>query len=340
MLKAPRSVRVVETLLQRLARSRQLKSWIYPLLDPCLQKYGELRGRRYELRQTIVVASSPRGGSTWLAEILLTIPGYHLLWEPLHLNNNPNCIKYGFDWVNYLPTHTRAPEKRRYMEDVLSGRDLSTRLLTSLSIKPNRLLFLRGYIIKCVNVNLMLSWLLREFPVRTLLLIRHPCAVVASQLAHPGWRRVTREDLGAYRNVKDEYPQFEEAFQRAKSHEEVLAVVWGMQTHVPLSQPPPHRWCLVTYERLVDKGKDQLEKIFDYLREPVPQGAYRQLRVPSATAGPSINLATGHDRLTGWKNRLTPKQIGNVLSIVRSMGINYYNEDIHPNNSELARTGG
>ena len=41
---------------------------------------------RGAVRDAVVVAGSPRSGTTWLAEILAAMPQYKLIDEPLHLN--------------------------------------------------------------------------------------------------------------------------------------------------------------------------------------------------------------------------------------------------------------
>ncbi len=302
---------------------------LYPVADLALGAYGRMRARRYDPRNTIVVASSGRGGSTWLAEIISTLPGYVLQWEPLHLRNNPESARHGFTWQNYVRPGTEAPAKRAYLDRILRGEDLSTRTLTSLNFNLGRLAQLRGYVVKCVNANGLLYWMLEARPVPAVLMVRHPCAVVASQLVH-AWSGLRKEDCTIPEFLFEDYPHFADVFDRISEPEEVLAFEWAVQTHVPLSQPQPHPWLLTTYERLVDEGRTEVDRLFAYLGRPIPDEAYRRLDTASATTATHSNVAAGKDPLKGWTTRLSPAQIDNVLRVAHEMGVDFYSEALRP----------
>lgn len=307
---------------------------LYPAADLALGVYGRARARHYDRRSTIAVASSGRGGSTWLAEIIATLPGYVLQWEPLHLRNNPECVRHGFTWQNYVRPGTDALAKRAYLDRVLRGEDLSTRTLTSLNFDLGRLVRLQGYVVKFVNANGLLYWMQEENPVPAVLMVRHPCAVVASQLVHT-WSGLRKEDCTIPELLFEDYPQFAAVYERIREPEEVLAFEWAIQTHVPLSQPQPHPWFLTTYERLVDDGRTEVDRIFAYLGRPAPEAAYGQLRTASATTAEHSNVASGKNPLEGWTTRLSSVQIGNVLRVAHDMGVECYSEELHPDYARM-----
>lgn len=313
---------------------------LYPFGDAVFGAYGRLRARHYDLRETIIVSSSGRGGSTWLAEIVAALSGRLLLWEPLHLNNNPDCTRYGFTWNNYIRPEAEVPEKQAYLERLLRGEELSTRTLTSLRFHPFRFVASTGYVVKFVNANMMLPWLLRQFPVRAILMVRHPCAVVSSQLVHGSWGIVTKETCTIPQFLFEDYPRFGEVFDAISEPEEVLAFEWAIQTHVPLTQPPPHPWLFTTYERLVEHGREEVDRIFAYLGEDAPPSAYEALSTASATTVSDSNVAAGKNPLTGWRIRLTPRQVDNVLRVVHAMGIDYYSEALVPDYDRLPSLNG
>ena len=302
---------------------------LYPPADLVLGAYGRMRARHYDPRNTIVIASSGRGGSTWLAEIISTLPGYVLQWEPLHLNNNPEAVRHGFTWQNYMRPGTDDPSKRAYLDRILRGKDLSTRTLTSLNFSIRRLAQLRGYVVKCVNANGLLYWMLEAFPVPAILMVRHPCAVVASQRAH-AWNALRKEDCTIPNFLFEDYPHFADVFERIQAPEEVLAFEWAVQTHIPLNQPHPHPWLLTTYERLVDEGRTEVDRLFAYLGRPVPTDAYRRLDTASATTVENSNVTLGKNPLEGWTTRLTPAQVDRVLRVTHDMGVDFYSEALRP----------
>ena len=234
-----------------------------------LRWWGARVSREHSASQNIVLAGYGRSGSTWLAELLGMNPGYPLLWEPLHLGSNPSCVRYGFDWNTFVPVGAHEPRLREYFEGLFSGAGLSVEVVSSAHFHPMEFLRFRGFLIKFINANLLLPWLVREFPLRTVLLIRHPCDVVASQLRHSAWDHLSKENLTFSRRLQKAFPHFVECFERLQHREEILAFEWACHMFVPLTSSRPHSWHLVSYESLVSEGLVQMHTLLDYLALPV-----------------------------------------------------------------------
>jgi len=325
-------------MLQRLVSSSVVDRAVRPAADAALRTYGAVRANTtYDIQDTIVVASTGRGGSTWLTEILATLPGYTVIWEPLHLGNNPACEEHGFDWQNYIPRGAEAPRRRRYLQQLLTGENLSTQILTSLEFRPLRLLQpAGGYLVKFVNANMMLPWITDAFPVSTVLMIRHPCAVVASQIEQGAWDHVTKDTMTVPEALFDRYPHLGNVYEAIETHEEVLAFEWALQTYVPLQADPPQSWFLTTYEDLVVDGPSVVESMFGHLGRPVPEAAYDQLHVPSATSSERLKQQDGTNRLSTWRERLSSKQADQILSVAHEVGVSCYDETLRPDHEALA----
>lgn len=311
------------------------KTIIYPSLDFLFSVFQRTRLKHYNISNTIVIAASGRGGSTWLAEIVSTLPGYPVLWEPLHPGKNPECLQHGFNYNTYISKETETLDHKSYVEQILAGTKLSTKVTSALAFEPSQYLQFRGFLVKFVNANLILYWLANQFPVKSILLIRHPCAVVASQLKHNAWNHVSKENLSFPKAISIRYPHLDNIFNSITTQEEALAFAWVLKTYVPLSEPKPHPWYLLTYEDLVANGELELERLFTYLGEPVPEKAYRFIRKPSSTTQDGSNVATGRSPLMGWKNSLTAKQISQILKVVKLSGVDFYNEKLMPEKKKI-----
>jgi hypothetical protein len=311
------------------------KEFLYPILDKVLNSWGTYNAKTYDIKNTIVVASSGRGGSTWLAEIIGTLPGYPIIWEPLHLGKNPECKNYGFNWNTYIPVGDRDPIKKNYLNFLLTGTNLSTAKVSSLAFHPIQYLRFRGFLVKFVNANLILNWMLEQFPIQAILMIRHPCAVIDSQLRHSAWHHVNKNNLTFLEQIAADYPHLTEIFHQIETREEALAFAWVLKTYVPLIQPKSRSLYITTYEDLIDNAEVEVNKIFDFLHKPVPSKAYRQLKIASNTTQNISNVATGKNPLTGWKDNLSATQIENILNIVHRSGIDFYTDDILPDRSRL-----
>jgi hypothetical protein len=288
---------------------------------------GTVKARDYDTRKTIIICASPRGGSTWLAEILNTLPGYSLLWEPLSLNEVPQAREIGFTWRTYIAPKTEWPEAEEFLRRILTGQFLNRHTLQASGFRS--IFGTRGWIVKFCRGNMLLRWLTERFSTNVpILLIRHPCAVVASQMRHGRWKAVTSPRVDA--TFIQDYPQFEILLSRINTWEEALACTWCLEYFAPLVTQKPHPWLLVTYEKLVRDGEAELERIFSALGFEVPADARRHLRIPSFTTKPGSHVEGEEDQLALWKRRLSHEQIERILRIVRSFGLDFYTDELEP----------
>ncbi len=310
------------------------KKLVYPTADLIFGKYGEITSSSYDMKQTIVLASSSRGGSTWLAEMIGSLPGRPIIWEPLHPGNNPDCRSYGFGWQNYLEEGQSDVQKEGYLKRLFTGRELSTRTLTLPQLKLASFFPLHGYLVKFVNANMLLPWLTEIFPLRTILMIRHPCAVVSSQLRHGGWSSLSKENMTVPHALLSSMPELKELYNRINRLEELLAFEWVLQTVVPI-RSHARRWKLTTYEAMVVDGGSELDRIFDFLGETIPNGLSEKMNLASSSTVSDSNVKTGKNPLTGWKEKLTRTQIDRILSVVHQAELYFYTKDLEPDYSQL-----
>lgn len=296
---------------------------------------GRLRAGNYDISRSIVIASSPRGGSTWLAEIIVTLPGYTPIMEPLEPAIHPQVLEHGFGWHAYVSPGSVDELKHSYLQQVLSGANLNLRYLGDWrnlrQVHPFRF---RGYVIKFVRANLLLYWMLQEFPVKGILLIRHPCATVASQLHFGAWNHADKWARTFLPMLETYDPRLVPICESLQTTEQVLAFDWVMKTLVPLREPRPHPWLLTTYKRLMVDGDSELQRIFEHLGYSIPKQAYRQLHIDSSSTK-SYGALDADSRLTRWRKLLTSQQIESILQIVADSGIDFYDHRPHPDYSAL-----
>ena len=122
-----------------------------------LRVWGRMNAANYDIRRTIVLACSSRGGSTWLAEIISTLPGCVMINEPLYQSRVLECRRHGFEWHTFIPPGAEEPFKRRYLLDILSGRNLYSGLLWLRRLRCGQFkscLRLQGYLVKFCRANL------------------------------------------------------------------------------------------------------------------------------------------------------------------------------------------
>lgn len=305
------------------------------------------RGSSY--KENILLACHPRGGSTWLAEIVSTLPNYHTIWEPFNPIQNRLAEQRGFKAYNYFPEI--GEKMSTHVENVLKGRELTGNLMgpyRGIDGALGRLNPRASFVFKCTNANMMLAEVHRLVPLKTIVLLRHPCAVVSSQLSHGAWdcvaevkngKKALEDDLRfAVDRVLERHPDWRTLWNEIETLAGVLAFVWGLRTLFPLQEAPPQDWCFVTYEDLVEEPGEEIERIFEYLERPIPRGAYEQIGVTSASkTTEDSNVKKGADPLRTWKSRLSSEQTDRILRVIRKMGIRIYSEGLRPSSVELER---
>jgi hypothetical protein len=282
--------------------------------------------RRYDLRSTIVISGAPRSGTTWAAEVLNTIPGSTLLYEPLYLRSNPLLKEIGFRWQTHFNPTDRRPAARAYLKKALEGKVLNRWTLSRARL--DSVLSTTTWIVKFVRANMLLGWMVRQFPIAPpLVIIRHPCAVVASQLRMGAWGHVSAP--AECPEFFDMYPQFIPIRDGVKHLDEILAVQWCMEYFVILKEPAPHPWLLVAYEDLVSDSEGCFSSLFGHFKKNMPPAGYAFIHKDSSTT--VRDGFSSHDgRLTSWKKYLEKEQIKRILKVTEAFGIDMYTDEIGP----------
>lgn len=306
-----------------------------------------LANRKCSIKDTIVVAGSPRSGTTWLLELLRSLPGYKAMNEPLM--HEEARSEHGFSWRTHLHPRASAPKQHDYLKAILTGRlgispawhfKASTRAAQLVEHATHRKL-----VVKFCRFNRMLHWFAGQFDVRgPVFIIRHPCAVVASMLRHGGWEEehLQGEQAREYVEPAERLPAplceiFDPIFKRIRTRTEALATLWCLDHYIPLMYHAggTYPWILVPYERLVTRGSEELRRVTDALGVEMTPAMHSQLRAPSSSVRDQLHQET-EQQLSKWRRRLTNRQVDDILRIVDEVGLSpIYTEALEPGYNRL-----
>lgn len=281
--------------------------------------------KRFDERESIILTSSPRSGSTLLGNILKAIPNSCFLFEPLNLKMVPD-VPECFSWRTYVPPDQAWKTGEMFLQKTFRGEILNnwtlkeTRFLEA--VKAKRL------IVKFVRATRLLPWICQNMEVKPpIFLIRHPCAVVASQLNY-GWANATRPGETPF---IQNYGPFKIALEKTSSVEEYLAAHWALDQLPVLLSKKPHPWITITYEDLILRPEETIAYLFGKLSLGInKEYALSQLQRPSSMVSKS-----GISGVSGWQKRLSARQIDTILKTVHSFGITFYNHQIEADRSLL-----
>ncbi|MCB9434285.1 MAG: sulfotransferase [Ardenticatenaceae bacterium] len=284
---------------------------------------------RFDERDVFILTSSPRSGSTLLGQILGAIPDSCTLFEPLHLRNVPEAEAAGFSWRTFVPRDEKWIEGEAYLKRVFEGRIVND--WTAREISFRQAYKSKRLIVKFVRANRLLPWICQNFEIPApILLLRHPCAVIASQLNY-GWENAKRPDIPPYLG---EYPVFQTSLAETEGNEEYLAALWALDQLPVLMEQAPHPWIIITYEELLLRPESVLLNIREKWDVEFDTGdALSRLKRPS-----SVVSRSGISGINGWKNTLSEKQISRVLSTVNSFGLPFYSDNDEADYGELYST--
>lgn len=290
------------------------------------------------------MAGSGRSGTTWLGLVLAAPRGSALLFEPLHswfARFPPDLTPPISDASDrpYFRTNAEVPSWKRYIEHILGGSGFTRRTIFA-GRRPHdrphalwRALTGKRLVVKAIRSNLMLGWLARTFDLRIVLLVRHPCATVASQASRQ-WgtkRNIVEVLLRQPELVRDHLKDDLERLAPVVLDTPVkrLAARWALENRIALAMVAhDDRMLPVAYENLVMYPRSELERIFAFLGRNLSKSDWR--RTLSRSRKGLCSVVPPTELLGRWKSRLSAQEIEDILAVVHSLGVDFYDEGSLP----------
>lgn len=284
--------------------------------------------RNYDLRETLVISGFPRSGTTWLAEVAATIPGTAILFEPDNFSTIRAARDAGLDRNNFHLPGDSWPSGEAYLERVLSGRVIDR--WTTADIPITRAIGVNRWIVKFVRANQMVLWLADRFSIPPpVLLVRHPCAVLASWTSR-GWPMLQQPEPNP--RFIAQYPKFETVLSELTTAEEYFAARWCMSHYSALTAREARSFQLVFYERLMRDGVREVDGIFRRWGVRTPPETKEALERPSAKASHRLS-ANVDEMLSGWQRQLESRSVDRVLGVLARFGLDFYGRSEEPDYS-------
>ena len=290
-----------------------------------------LKNKCFVPEQSLLIFSDPRGGSTWLTQLINKIPRTAVVWEPLHLGEGSRFRALNFGWRQYIPREASWPEARLAFEKLLRGNHLNayTTYLSNFNEYENA----ETLIYKFCRGNALLPWLVKQFDFRYLpiYLVRHPFAVVASQLKHGGWNEQSNKVKIPNTPFNSIYTQHAEFLFTLQTVEEQLVATWCITNNVVLKDRNNDRdWITMHYEDLFLNPEYELEKVFSRWKVNTPDHLFSEIRQPSWSTVDSSPLQNSMYQLSKWQQQFSDKTIYMLEDVLQYFKIRHYNSSPLP----------
>jgi sulfotransferase family protein len=312
----------------------------------------------------LIIAGSGRSGTTWVLDALAEANNLRTIFEPLNSFFVPEARNFAHCYVR---EDAHEPELKRFMEKIFKGkyhniwidtRCYKANLIPSLSqiTSLNGLydfgafykVFLRRSlkyireksfvpITKFIRANLMLDWIEKNFYARIVFLVRHPGAVVASQIAASkreggfAWDfsgQIKQGILSQYKKDeqlrKDFLDKYYEIFSEKLSLVAGHTLIWCIENILPIYNLQKKKRYVFFYEDIVnnpEKEFDHMVQLLGLERKPDRSIIVR----PSQQASREMrNNSFEENRLTRWMKSFDQQQLDEINKVLKFFKVTTY----------------
>jgi hypothetical protein len=302
-----------------------------------------------------MILGSGRSGTTWVLDALARANRLRPIFEPLHEEESSVGSRYAY---SRLRPDDIEDSLEQFLIDCVRRRDLSRwvdfrgprRLLHPPLRSLNSMKALKGVVrnwrkhqrrkkelmplsrnstplFKCIRANLMAGWLVRRLGFRTVMLVRHPGAVVESMKRIRGpWR--PEEVLARYRSDTRLHEwtngRYENLLSRQLTHVESLTLTWVIENQHPVMCANEDGYSVVYYEDLVEMREPAWSLILAALqleRRPEADDLAEPSMSSSRTQSAPGSLPNSHNH---WRRSIDSHECQEMQSILESTGCELY----------------
>ena len=266
----------------------------------------------------IVVFGAGRSGTTWLAQIIAAA-GLELVFEPLWKKEVPEVE----NWKPF-PLFFRRGDAFPWHETF--SRIMSGEVRNEWIIRQNP--GAERKVIKFIRANLMIDWILDNYTIHPVFIIRSPLSVVASMKEQEWYvpEKWVRSLLRAPRLAEPFFanlPGVDELAKKELSEVEAKTVFWCIQNVVPKQLGCFTRVHMVLYEELCKDPEGVMGDLAPKIDLPMTDEVCAQLHRRSFMAGKRDGEA-GYDPITAWKTVLDAAETVAVEDIVDRFQLTEY----------------
>ena len=244
--------------------SNEAAAWQAPAL-PTVLRHPSVRWflDKWQVgRRPLLITGHGRSGTTWVGNVFAASQRALYCFEP----GNP--VVGGHDerdvWFRYLKPGERDPLFEQLFDTAFRGLPYNRRWRRA---AWHRLVPGYRMVVKEVAAFMCLEWLAARYDPAVLVVIRHPCPTILSELAQGTEPQQSRQALLRQRGLWEEAAApYREILEAAESGIEILAAIWAVRLHVLAEALVRHpEWQVVQYETLCAEPVAQFKQLFKAL---------------------------------------------------------------------------
>lgn len=275
----------------------------------------------------VMLFASPRGGSTWVTELVASQPGFWPISEPLNVRSEWVRSELGIDAFAGLYAECNAPQLQAYYTKLLRGGYSALKLRPGLKFyRP----FTNRIVVKenqaCLD---RIDWFEDTFGVQIIHLIRHPIAVALSREVFPLLEQFDRCELRS--QFSEEQLHLADDIIESGTHLQKGVLAWCLH-HVPALRAERPSWVRISYEETVLQPERVIDRLINDLNLPDRERMEKQIIEPSQVTRKSNRetqkLLSGRENreclIHKWTKRVSPQDLQEVDSILKAFHVSVY----------------
>ncbi|HEB62241.1 MAG TPA: hypothetical protein ENI82_03720 [Bacteroidetes bacterium] len=277
-----------------------------------------LKIKKFSLNDSILIISSPRGGSTWLTEILNSIDKTIINWEPFHPNYGALSTSINGGDALYVPESQTYGLLRNDVQEILKFNKNTKFTLRFLKIKD--ILSAEIVITKSVRINNLIPWLIKHIDLKRkpIYLLRHPIATAFSHIKAFDEEKTISRYIAPNFMHNERFIEHEDYINSLKTKIERQVAIWCLN-NIPVIHHPDHgkKWLVVYYENLVMDPEDVTIKLLNEIGINVDMATISKIdfKKPSQTDIQQDYKTNSILQLEKWKHWLSDVELDNIQKI-------------------------
>ena len=281
-------------------------------------------------KRPIFIVGHGRSGTTWVGRTLAVADRAIYYYEPC----SPVITGHGGldTWFRYLRIGERDALFVHAFDSVFGGLPFGYGWHWGFH---NRLWPNYQIIVKDVASLMSLEWVAERYDPAMMIILRHPCATILSEIDKETPVEYSREILLKQPNLfEDHLEPYRGHIENAHTPLEILATVWAARYRVVANALVKHpEWPVLYYEDVCSDPLPEFMRIFDYFDLSWTVRVEEHIKKTSTTEVPGrySGVRVSAKQLDKWKAKMTQEQVDTVRRCVEVFDLPFYQEAEHWN---------